>query len=269
MNPDGVTQKLQHIAGAFFIKTIVMKGVEIIYEDQWLLVARKDSGMLCVATDRSRSRKGQPSPEKRELTAYSQLMSLVQKRDPENRIFIVHRLDRDTSGILVFAKDEETKRMLQDNWEEAVIERKYVAVTEGAPAEDEGMVVTWQYENPKSLKVHNIALEGALPEDGSEPKAPRKEAKLAKTKFKVIKYNNYALMEFELLTGRKNQIRSHSQWLGFPIAGDRKYGAQSNPINRLALHAKTLVFRHPHTGKVMRFKTEAPKSFRRLIAMQK
>ena len=243
-----------------------MTGVEIIYEDQWLLVARKDSGMLSVATDKSRSRKGKASPEKRELTAYSQLMSLVQKRDPENRIFIVHRLDRDTSGILVFAKDEQTKRLLQDNWEDAVIERKYTAVTEGAPDEDEGTIVTWQYENPKSLKVHNIAFEGEVPQDRSRLQPPTKDAKLAITKFRVKKYNNYALMEFELLTGRKNQIRSHAQWMGFPIAGDRKYGAQTNPINRLALHARTLVFKHPHTGKIMRFKTEAPKSFRRLLA---
>lgn len=217
--------------------------LKIVFEDDWLVVVEKPSGMLCVATDKGR-----------EITAHSML------REEFGRIFIVHRLDRDTSGLLVFAKDEETKRALQENWEEAVLERKYIAILEGQIDSEEGYIETWMYENQKSLMVHCYEMRpGDTPQ-----KPPRKDWKYAsshcrKTREFTIEGNQYTEVEFNLETGRRNQIRVHSQWIGHPIAGDRKYGAQTNPFGRLALHARALSFIHPWTGKTMKFNSPVPK----------
>ncbi len=235
--------------------------LEIVYEDQWLIVVNKPSGLLSMSTDRG--------PQD---TAYSRIY------DYAGKIFIVHRLDRDTSGLLVFAKDQETKLALQENWDEAVQERKYVALLEGVIESEEGWVETWLYENPKSMKVHCYELSDREYADRCEllkmesknkaPKAPRKDWQFAATHCRKIKEGSidgkpYTMVEFELETGRKNQIRVHSEWIGHPIAGDRKYGAQTNPIGRLALHAQTLSFIHPWTGKVMKFSSKLPRGFRR------
>ncbi len=253
--------------------------LEIVFEDQWLIVVDKPSGLLTMSTGRGA-----------EDTAYSRVF------DYAGRVFIVHRLDRDTSGLLVFAKDQETKLALQENWDEAVLERKYVAILEGVIASEEGWIETWLYENPKSMKVHCYELseqeyaerckmlsqeEGGKSESsGSEktrpaenhasskgPKPPRKDWQFASTHCRKLKEGSingksYTMVEFELETGRKNQIRVHSEWIGHPIAGDRKYGAQSNPIGRLALHAQTLSFIHPWTGKTLRFTSRLPKPFK-------
>ncbi len=241
--------------------------LEIVYEDRWLIVVNKPSGLLTMSTG-----------EGRQDTAYSRVF------DYAGRIFIVHRLDRDTSGLIVFAKDQDTKLALQENWDEAVQERRYVALLEGVIASEEGWIETWLYESPKSLKVHcyelsereyaerSRLLEAAGGPDTAEaaakwPKAPRRDWQFAATHCKKLKEGEiggkpYTMVEFELETGRKNQIRVHSEWIGHPIAGDRKYGAQTNPIGRLALHAQTLSFIHPWTGKVLRFTSKLPKSLR-------
>ena len=235
-------------------------GLEIVFEDEWLIVVNKPAGMLSMATDKGR-----------EVTAYSMLYDYVcetapvRRNGPKPRIFIVHRLDRDTSGLLVFAKDEETKLSLQENWNEAVLERIYVAILEGGIQDEEGWIESWLYENPKSMKVHCYGLK---PGDNPD-KAPRKDWQFAAThcrKLEDLTINGqpYTKVEFELETGRKNQIRVHSEWIGHPIAGDRKYGAQTNPLSRLALHAQTLSFIHPWTGKTMKFTTTLPKEFRKL-----
>ena len=147
-------------------------GLEIVFEDEWLIVVNKPAGMLSMATDKGR-----------EVTAYSMLYDYVcenasrRRNGPGPRIFIVHRLDRDTSGLLVFAKDEETKLSLQENWNEAVLERKYVAILEGAIQDEEGWIESWLYENPKSMRVHCYGLKpGENPE-----KAPRKDWQFAAT----------------------------------------------------------------------------------------
>ncbi len=220
--------------------------LEIVYEDKWLIVVNKPSGLLTMSTG-----------EGRQDTAYSRVYDYVGK------IFIVHRLDRDTSGLLVFAKDQETKLALQENWDEAVQERKYVALLEGVIASDEGWIETWLYENQKSMKVHCHALA----ENDNPSKPPRKDWQFAATHCRRIKSGEiagkpYTMVEFELETGRKNQIRVHSQFIGHPIAGDRKYGAQTNPLGRLALHAQTLSILHPWTGKLLRFTSKLPKSFK-------
>ena len=256
---------------------IMKQGLKIVFEDDWLIVVEKPSGLLTMATDKGR-----------EVTAYSMLFDYVcecaqqggktpargagqrgrgaQCRCPQEqpRIFIVHRLDRDTSGLLVFAKDEETKRALMDNWEDAVQERRYVAILEGQIESEEGYIETWMYENQKSLMVHCYEMR-----PGDTPaKPPRKDWKYAsshcrKVKELSIEGKPYTEVEFNLETGRRNQIRVHSQYIGHPIAGDKKYGALTNPIGRLALHAQGLAFIHPWTGKVMKFTAKRPKSFGR------
>ena len=231
------------------------KGLKIVFEDDWLIVVEKPSGMLSMSA-------GHPETE----TAYSILYDYTLGkggRKGAKDIYIVHRLDRDTSGLLVFAKDEETKTALQENWDEAVQERRYVALLEGDIEDEEGWIETWLYENRKSMMVHCYALEKG--DDPSTP--PRKDWQFASTHCSTLKRGQidgkpYTMVEFELETGRKNQIRVHSQWIGHPVAGDRKYGAQTNPIGRLALHAQTLSFIHPWTGKTMRFTSKTPKSFK-------
>ena len=232
------------------------EGMEIIFEDDWLIVVNKPSGLLSVATNKG----GNKGPE---VTAHSLLMEYMAEQG-SGRIFIVHRLDRDTSGLVVFAKDEETKHALQDNWSEVVQERKYVAVLEGHIDSEDGWIESWLYEHPKSLKVHAFELrEGDTPE-----RPPRKEWQYASTHCKTIGHltineEQYTRVEFELETGRKNQIRVHSQWIGHPIAGDKKYGAATNPFGRLALHAQTLSFIHPWTGQTVRFTSLLPRLFNR------
>lgn len=243
------------------------QGLKIVFEDDWLIVVEKPSGLLTMATDKGR-----------EVTAYSMLFDYVcecaqqggrgrgaQCRCPQEqpRIFIVHRLDRDTSGLLVFAKDEETKRALMDNWEDAVQERRYIAILEGQIDSEEGYIETWMYENQKSLMVHCYDMR-----PGDTPaKPPRKDWKYASSHCRKVKELSidgkpYTEVEFNLETGRRNQIRVHSQYIGHPIAGDRKYGAQTNPFGRLALHAQGLAFIHPWTGKTLKFNAPLPRNLR-------
>ena len=233
--------------------------IKIVYEDESIIVVDKPSGLLTMATGKSD-----------ETTAYRILTEHVRncrRRERDQRIFIVHRLDRDTSGLLLFAKDYQTKRLLQDNWDEAVLERKYVAILEGDIEDDEGWIETWMYENPKSMKVHCYPISEKDIRDarrGSCRYAEQKGWQYASSHCrtiarKEIEGKTYTMVEFELETGRKNQIRVHSQWIGHPIAGDRKYDASSNPFGRLALHAAGLSFIHPHSGKTMKFTSPLPK----------
>lgn len=233
-----------------------MKDIRIVYEDSRLIVIDKPSGMLTMSTGRSD-----------ETTAYSILYDYVKmsSRRPDERLFIVHRLDRDTSGLLVFAKDHDTKTAMQENWDRLVLERKYTAILEGHIEDEEGWIETWLHENPKSMKVHCHAFEKR--DDRKRP--PVKGWQFASSHCRtlrkgLIEGKPYTCVEFELETGRKNQIRVHSEWIGHPIAGDRKYGAETNPLGRLALHAHTLGFIHPWTGRKMRFTSRPPGSFSRL-----
>ena len=224
------------------------KGLEILYEDDSIIVIDKPGGLLTMSTGKAE-----------ETTAYSILTDYVRSgrgsgdrraRD-RRRIFIVHRLDRDTSGVIVFAKDPETKYALQDDWNETILERKYIAAVEGTLEYDEGTVASYLKDNPKSMKVSSSWTDNG--------------GKYSVTHFKVLRSSGqYSLVEFELETGRKNQIRVHASVIGNPVAGDRKYGSASNPLHRLCLHASTLVFHHPRTGQLLRFDTGIPKDFMRL-----
>lgn len=215
-------------------------GFSIVYEDEHLIVIDKHAGVLSIAT----------SSEKN-YTAYSFLSKHVKIENPKNKIFIVHRLDRETSGLMLFAKTTETQHLLQDNWRDLVTERTYVAIAEGIVEQDEGKITSYLHEN----KVFQV-FSDQNPENG----------KLAVTHYKVLKRaNNMTLLEVHLDTGRKNQIRVHMQDLGHSLINDKKYGATTNPIDRLGLHAKVLAFTHPITNVPLRFDTGIPRKFSRLF----
>lgn len=230
--------------------------LQVIFEDDWLVVVNKPSGLLSIS-----------SGKEGEMTAYSILTEYLGGRGGRNAdrpLFIVHRLDRDTSGIMVFAKDFQTKELLQRNWNESVLERKYVALLEGSIDSEEGWIETWLRDNPKSTIVSCMGADTHLRPERLEAEGWKfASSHCLKLQDRQIDGKSYTLVEFELETGRKNQIRVHAQWIGHPVAGDRKYGARTNPLRRLALHARTLSFVHPHTGKTLSFSSRLPKGFSR------
>ena len=213
--------------------------VELVYEDEHILVINKGFGLLSMGTDRIK-----------DGTAYSIMREYVKTHDPKSQIFIVHRLDRDTSGLMMIAKSVEAKEVMQHNWSNMVINRKYVAVLEGQMEKREGEI--------RSYLAENSLFEVYSTDDPAK-------GQLAVSRFRTIWVGNgYSLVEFELDTGRKNQIRVHAKDMGHPIVGDRKYGASKSPIHRLALHAMTLRFVHPITRKEMNFTTPIPPNFAKL-----
>lgn len=221
-------------------KVFYHRRLQIVYEDEDIIVVNKGYGLLSVGT-------GKPN----ETTAYGLLRDYVKWFNPANKIFVVHRLDRDTSGLMMFARTPQAKEAMQHNWNNMVLERKYVAVVEGVPDAEEGVVESYLAENSK-FEVYSTDK----PEEGQ----------YALTRYKMLAHaNGYALMELQLETGRKNQIRVHMSDLGHPIAGDRRYGAKTSPIHRLALHARTLRFAHPVTRKLMEFETPVPISFEKTV----
>lgn len=214
--------------------------LKIVYEDDDIIVVNKGYGLLSMGNDRVK-----------DGTAYSILKEYVKWGNPLNKIFIVHRLDRDTSGLMMFAKSAEVKEKLQHNWNNMVLNRKYVAVVEGRVEQKSGTVKSYLAENSQ----HEV-YSTDNPKDG----------KLAVTRYKVLSSSGrFSLMELELDTGRKNQIRVHMSDLGHPISGDRRYGAGASPAHRLCLHAMTLRFVHPVTGREMNFTTPVPESFRAVM----
>jgi 23S rRNA pseudouridine1911/1915/1917 synthase len=234
---------------------VLKAGVKILFEDENYIVVDKPSGMLTVATGK----------EKKTLyallNAYIKVNARMQRKEdlisgktPDRstaKIWIVHRLDKGTSGALVFAKNERAKDILQSKWKDLVAERKYVAWLEGKLEKESGAIQSWLVENPKSLKMNSYDTEV-------------KDGQLAITHYHVLSYSrHYTQTEFSLETGRKNQIRVHAASLGHPVAGDDKYGAETDPIKRLALHAATLVFRNPFTNKMVRCSSPLPESFER------
>ena len=216
------------------------RGMRIVHEDADLIVIEKGSGLLSIATDKEKVK-----------TAYSMLSEYVKRFDPKNLIFIVHRLDRDTSGLMMFAKSKKVQEVLQKDWNESIIERSYVVVVEGVVEKAEGTVTSWLKEN-KALVMYS----SQNPEDGQK----------AVTHYKVLKTDKqFSLLEVKLETGRKNQIRVHMKDLGFPVTGDKKYGAKLNPIGQMGLHARVLAFKHPVTGRMLRFDTPIPGKFLKVI----
>lgn len=216
------------------------KGLSILYEDHDILVVNKVSGLLTVS-----------NAKVRENTAYYLLNTYVRKGNPKsrNRIFIVHRLDRDTSGVLVFAKNEQAKHYLQEEWQG--FSKKYYAVVHGALAKKEGVITSYLAES-SVRRVYSV--------DGPD------KGKFAKTEYRVLKASRkYSLLEIDLHTGRKNQIRVHFSEKGCPVAGDKKYGGKEIGIGRLALHAASIIMLHPYTKEKMIFETKIPDYFKSLL----
>ena len=214
--------------------------IRLVYEDDDIIVVHKGSGILSVGTD-----------NRSDGTAYSIVRNYLKNKDPHLKLFIIHRLDRDTSGLMMFAKNIEAKEAMQHNWNNMVLSRTYVAVVEGKVEEESGTVRSYLAETSQ-YEVYSTKN----PEEGQ----------LAITRYKRLDCRHgYSLMELSLDTGRKNQIRVHMKDLGHPIVGDRKYGAKSSPLRRMALHARTLRFVHPVTRKDMLFETPIPSRFLSLL----
>jgi 23S rRNA pseudouridine1911/1915/1917 synthase len=217
-----------------------MKGLKILYEDADLIIIEKQAGLLSIASSKEKNN-----------TAYHLLMEHVKKANPRNRIFVVHRLDRDTSGVMMYCKSEKVQQILQNSWKESVLDRRYVALVEGAVQKEEGTITSWLKES-QTLMMYS----SPTPNGGQK----------AVTHYKVLqKTQNYSLLEIKLETGRKNQIRVHMQDIGHSIVGDKKYGAVQDPIGRLGLHALSIRFYHPTTGSLMSFTTEIPDKFLRVF----
>jgi tRNA pseudouridine32 synthase/23S rRNA pseudouridine746 synthase/23S rRNA pseudouridine1911/1915/1917 synthase len=216
------------------------KGLSILYEDRDIIVVDKVSGLLTIGSNTDKHN-----------TAYYLLNHYVRKGNPKSRhrIFIVHRLDRDTSGVLVFARNDKAKRFLQDTWQE--FQKTYYAVVHGHMPEKQGMISSYLAEN----QAHRVYVV-----------ADSKKGKLAKTGYKVLRESaKYSLLEIDLLTGRKNQIRVHLADAGTPVAGDIKYGTKDKRTKRLMLHAGSLTLAHPHTKKSMTFSAETPPTFESML----
>jgi len=232
--------------------------LRIVYEDDDLIVVNKQPGLLTVAT----------APGSRETTVMSILRAYVKKQNARANIFVVHRLDRETSGLLVFARSEELQHYMRTYWRELVTERTYIALAEGVLDPREGKITTWLTEDKRNAIVYSSPVD-----DGGD---------IAITNYKTLRTTSLpspqkgeapspweragvrSLVELHLETGRTNQIRVHLASKGCPVVGDRKYGHgnESSPIDRLCLHAQVLEFIHPVTEKKVRFESPVPKEFR-------
>lgn len=213
--------------------------VKIVYEDRFLVVIEKNTGILSMAAGHS------------SLNVKSVLDDYFRKSRQKCTAHVVHRLDRDTSGLMIYAKDIQTEQILEHNWHDIVYDRRYVAVVSGEMEDDEGTVANW-------LKDNKAYVTYSSPVDNG--------GKYAVTHFHTLdRTTEHSLVEFILETGRKNQIRVHSADMGHPVCGDVKYGNGDDPLHRLCLHAYVLCFYHPVTNKPMEFDTMIPTGFRRLF----
>ena len=214
--------------------------LDIIYEDKEILVVNKPSGILTIST-----------LKEKEKTLFKEVSTYVKKSNPKAKIFIIHRLDRDTSGIVMFAKNQTVKYNYQNNWDKLVIKRGYVAVVNGILENKKGTIKSYLKET-KTLLVYSSN--------------DKQNGKLAITNYKVIKENKkYSMVEIDIKTGRKNQIRVHMSDINHPILGDKKYGVKKDGVNRLMLHANLLCLINPKTNKKMEFKSNIPRNFNLLF----
>jgi len=215
-------------------------GLKILFEDPHIIVIDKEPGLLSIATEKERKE-----------TAYFILTEHVRKASRKNRIYVVHRLDKDASGIMMFAKSIEVQEILQSNWQKNIVDRRYAVLVEGKMENEEGTHTSWLIES-KALIVYSYKFDNG--------------GQKAITHYKVIKSNdNYSLLDVKIDTGRKNQIRVHMKDLRHSIVGDKKYGSTQNPIKRMALHAMSLEFKHPVTNENLKFESPVPKSFLSLV----
>lgn len=220
-------------------KAFHCKELDIVFEDPYLLVIDKHPGLLSMSNN------------SRQQTVQTVLNRYLEKGGGRNTSHLVHRLDRDTSGLMVYAKDVQTQQSLINGWQQLVSDRRYIALVEGELEQQRGRVQSWLTEDKKFV-THSSPVDNG--------------GKFAVTHYKVlVASNGYSLVECELETGRKNQIRVHMADLGHPVVGDRKYGNEADPMRRLGLHAYMLCFTHPVTGKHLRFETPVPFCFEKLL----
>lgn len=217
----------------------ISRYVKIVYEDRWIVVVEKNIGILSMAAGHS------------SLNVKSVLDDYFHKSRQKCRAHVVHRLDRDTSGLMIYAKDIDTEQILEHNWHQIVYDRRYVALVSGEMESDEGTIANW-------LKDNKAYVTYSSPVDNG--------GKYAITHYHVLnRTTEHSLVEYRLETGRKNQIRVHSADMGHPVCGDTKYGNGDDPLHRLCLHAYVLCFTHPVTGERMEFATPIPTSFRSMF----
>jgi len=215
------------------------KPINILYEDKDIIVIDKPSGLLSISTQKEK-----------EITAYHIIMNYLKSKNKNSHIFVVHRLDKDTSGVLMFAKNEKVKYLYQDNWNDIVNKRTYIGIVEGIVKEKSKTIKTYLTEDNFN-KVYSTS---------------KKEGKEAITHYKLLKSNTkFSLLEINIDTGRKNQIRVHMSELNNPILGDKKYGSKYNSIKRLGLHAYKLKIKNPITNKEMNFVAPIPFEFLEII----
>lgn len=213
--------------------------VKIVYEDRHLVVVEKNVGILSMAAGHA------------SLNVKAVLDDYFKKSRQKCTAHVVHRLDRDTSGLMIYAKDKQTELLLEQDWHDIVYDRRYVAVVSGEMEQTEGTVSGWLKDNKAYFTYSSPTNNGG---------------KFAVTHFHVLnRRNGYSLVEYKLETGRKNQIRVHSADMGHPVCGDAKYGCGDDPVGRLCLHAYVLCFRHPVTHEAMTFETPIPASFLRIF----
>ena len=219
-------------------KKIIEYDLDILYEDDYLIAINKPCGLLSISNEKEK-----------EITAYRMVSDYVKKNSKHKFIFVLHRLDQDTSGVLVFAKNEKIRDKMQDNWNTIVKKRGYIAIVDGKLTGSD-TIHTYLLENRQQFVYSS----------------KNKEGKEAITHYSVIRNNsNYSLVQIFIDTGRRNQIRVHLSELGYPIVGDKKYRCKTNPIKRLCLHANILEFIHPVTEKLIHIESEIPSEFKKII----
>ncbi|MEG1495113.1 MAG: RluA family pseudouridine synthase [Bacilli bacterium] len=225
--------QIVEIKDAKFYGKINDNRLVILMEDNDLIAVSKPAGLLSVSTEKEKNK-----------TMFHIVSNYVKQANPNNKIFVVHRLDKDTSGVLVFAKNETAKHKLQDHWEELVKKRVYLAIVEGNVPTDKGTIKSY-FKETETFRVYSTD--------------DRVNGKLAITHYKKLKETkDYTWLEVSLETGRKNQIRVHMQDMKTPIVGDKKYGSTKDPLHRLGLHAHILELVHPKTNQLIKIVAPIP-----------
>jgi len=223
------------------VESVTLQGLSIVYDDDDLTVVNKSHGLLSVPPDTGS-----------EKSALGIVTTHLKRLNSRARLFVVHRLDRDTSGLMMFVKKKDLQVTLRTNWQESILTRRYVVVVEGIVEKNAGTIISW-LQGTDGLRTYSSQTPG--------------KGQKAVTHYKVLQRSDeFSLVEVDLETGRKNQIRVHMQDLGYPVVGDEKYGSTRNPLRRLGLHAQILEFKHPVTGHKLSFDTPTPREFLKLFS---
>ncbi|NDV67844.1 RluA family pseudouridine synthase [Dysgonomonas sp. 25] len=222
-----------------------LKGLTIVFEDEYIIVIEKESGVLSIGTDKERTK-----------TIFNVLNSYVKARyNKEDRIYVLHRLDREVSGLMIFAKDEETQLQFQKNWDKLVLDYQYRAIIQGQLDPPQGTIKSWLTENK-----NHVVFSSSFDNGGLE----------AITNYETVETSkHYSEVIFRLVTRRKNQVRAQMNQQKHPIVGDKKYGSTGNPIKRIALHGQEMILAHPVSGQKLEFKCPMPKAMQQLLKEKK